>query len=204
MRKGRKQTKKNKTGLLFVISGPSGSGKTTLAGRLLAEKEFKGLLHKSVSFTTRPKRSCERGKKDYHFVSQATFKRYLTAKKILEWTKYLGYYYGTPKDLVNDQLAQGKHLILCVDLRGAKRLKRLYPSCAVTIFIMPPSLAELEKRIEKRCSSVQKEEVLRRVELAKKEVLAKNTFDYVIVNKDFERSVQKLRKIVTEKIKLLH
>lgn len=127
-------------GCLFVISGPSGSGKTTLTEEILKQKELKNRLKRSISFTTRPRRPGEEDKKDYFFISGEEFKRKLKAKKILEWTRYLGYYYGTHKELVDSALAQEKHILLCVDLKGAASLKQLYPGNAVTIFVMPPSI----------------------------------------------------------------
>ena len=111
-----------KTGLLFVVSGPSGSGKTSLAHSLLAGARLKGKVIKSVSLTTRKKRTGEREGKDYFFASEAEFKRLLKAKKILEWTRYLGYYYGTPKSFIDRQLKKGKNILLCLDRSEERRV----------------------------------------------------------------------------------
>ena len=192
--------KKEKQGLIFVVSGPSGSGKTTLAGQILRDKALSRKIRKSVSFTTRPKRSGERDKRDYFFVSEGLFRRQLQRKKILEWTSYLGYYYGTPKSSVDRQIREGRHLLLCIDLRGAKNLRRLYPKDAVTIFVLPPSLDELRKRIKKRCSRTKENEVRQRMLLAKKEMRQAGKFDYCLVNKDLKKTVRELKQIILSRI----
>lgn len=185
-----------KQGLLFVISGPSGSGKTTLLKNLLKRKELKNKFVKSISFTTRPKRSGERQGKDYFFISNRSFKQKLKTKKIIEWTRYLGYYYATPKEFLKEQLAKGKNLILCLDLRGAGKIKRFYPQNTVTIFIRPPSLGQLQDRIEKRCSKTKKEEIQKRLKLAKEELLVSRRYDYCLVNLDLTDTAKQLRQIV--------
>lgn len=184
------------TGLIFVISGPSGSGKTTLVQGALADKKFKNKFARSVSLTTRPKRSGEKQGRDYFFISRAEFETNLKAKKILEWTKYLGYYYGTPKDFVDRQLKSPKNLIFCIDLKGARNIKRLYPEKAVTIFIRPGSLRDLPLRIRRRCQATKEEEIKSRLKLAKKEVLAAKTFDYQLVNKNLKEALKELKRIV--------
>ncbi len=183
-----------------MVSGPSGSGKTTLAGQILRDKALSRKIRKSVSFTTRPKRSGERDKRDYFFVSEGLFRRQLQRKKILEWTSYLGYYYGTPKSSVDRQIREGRHLLLCIDLRGAKNLRRLYPKDAVTIFVLPPSLDELRKRIKKRCSRTKENEVRQRMLLAKKEMRQAGKFDYCLVNKDLKKTVRELKQIILSRI----
>lgn len=187
-------------GYIFVIAGPSGSGKTTLAERIIKSAGLKNKIKKSISFTTRPQRSNEREDRDYFFITEKQFKQQLRAKKILEWTKYLGYYYGTPVYLVEQWLRQRINVVLCVDLKGAARIKRLYPRNTVTIFIMPPSLKELRKRIENRCSGINKKETFRRVKLAEKEVLSAEEFDYCLVNKNLTKTVKQLAEIILTKI----
>lgn len=187
-------------GRIFVISGPSGSGKTTLASRIIQDKNLKKLLAKSISFTTRPKRSGERDKKDYFFISQADFKRGLTTKKILEWTKYLGYYYGTPKDFVERQLAKGRHLVLCLDFKGAQAIRRAYPRETVTVFVAPPSLGVLRERIQNRCNKTKQEEIRKRVKLAQKELAAAQNYDYSLINKDLDKTTAALKEIVLKEI----
>ena len=188
------------SGLIFVISGPSGSGKTTLVKELLADRSLKGLLHRSISYTTRPKRSGEGSGKDYSFVSQKAFRALLRNKKILEWTKYLGYYYGTPYRGFERQIKKGRHLALCLDLKGAEKIKRLYPENAVSIFVLPPSLGALNERIRKRCSKTCPREINGRLKLAKREIRRAHRYDYCLINKDLKRALEGLRKIVKKEI----
>lgn len=189
-----------KRGLIFVVSGPSGSGKTTLLEKLLKDRELRGRLVKSVSFATRPRRSGEKDKKDYFFITEALFKKMRKQKKILEWTRYLGYYYATPKDFVEKELARGRHIILCLDIRGALRIKKLYPKNTVTIFILPPSVEILQERIKGRCRRTRMEEIKQRLELAQEEFLASHKYDYSIVNKNLQDAVRELRGIVLKEI----
>jgi guanylate kinase len=187
--------RKNKPGKIFIISGPSGSGKTTLLTRLIQDKKIAKLLVKSRSVTTRPKRFGERQGKDYFFVSKEEFRRLLKAKKILEWTRYLGYYYGTPKGPVEKLLKAGRHLGLCLDLKGARILKKIYPQNTVTIFVLPPSLDVLKARIEGRCRETNKQEISQRLRLAKKEMSAARQFDYNVLNGDLQVALKDLKKI---------
>lgn len=187
--------RENKPGKIFIISGPSGSGKTTLLSRLIQDKIIGKLLAKSRSVTTRPKRLGERQGKDYFFVTKDEFKCLLKAKKILEWTRYLGYYYGTPKELVENRLKQGKYLGLCLDLKGATVLKKIYPRNAVTVFVLPPSLNVLKTRIEGRCRETNKKEITQRLRLAKQEILAAAKFDYCILNQNLRVALRELKNI---------
>jgi guanylate kinase len=187
---------RNKQGLIFVISGPSGSGKTTLVKKLVQDRKIKQKLIKSISFTTRDKRSGEQSGKDYFFITEAQFRHKQNAKKILEWTKYLGYYYATSKEFVEEQVQRGKHIVLCLDLKGAARIKKFYPDNTKTIFILPPSLGELRGRIEKRCAKTKKEEIKERLRLARRELLASHVYDYCIVNKNLSQAARELKRIV--------
>ena len=189
------EKRKNKSGKIFVISGPSGSGKTTLLTRLIQDKKIGKLLAKSRSVTTRPKRLGERQGKDYFFVTQNEFNRLLKAKKILEWTRYLGYYYGTPRGPVENRLKKGKHLGLCLDLKGARVLKKIYPRNTVTVFVLPPSLNVLKARIEGRCRETDNKEITQRLRLAKQEILAASKFDYHILNQNLRVALKELKKI---------
>ena len=200
--KPQKRNRNKKPGLIFVISGPSGSGKTTLLKRALAARLLKNKLAKSISVTTRPKRSGERQARDYFFVNPREFQRLNKSKKILEWTRYLGYYYGTKKDFLEERLNKGKHIALCVDLKGALRLKKLYPQNTVTIFILPPSIKELRKRIEGRCPKTRREEIERRLKLAGCELKNSCRYDYVLKNKNLARAVGRLKEIILQKIEV--
>ena len=187
--------RKNKLGKIFVISGPSGSGKTTLLTSLIQDKKIGKLLVKSCSVTTRPKRSNEREGKEYFFVTTAEFKHLLKAKKILEWTRYLGYYYGTPKEALEKQLNAGKFVGLCLDLKGARILKKIYPKNTVTIFVLPPSLSVLKKRIQNRCHNTNQREVAQRILLARRELRAVGKFDYSILNQSLSVALEELKSI---------
>jgi len=194
------KTDENYRGLLFVLSGPSGSGKTTLARHVFKAPVFKHRLIKSVSFTTRPKRPVEVQGKDYFFIAPEKFQRYLREKRILEWTRYLGYYYGTPRDLVERKLRQGKHMLMCLDLKGARRIKRLYPRNCVTIFIEPPSMEALRQRLQRRDDNVKEEQIRKRLQLARTELLAAHRYHYRLVNADLDRVLGKLKKIILSEI----
>ena len=182
-------------GKIFVISGPSGSGKTTLLTSLIQDKKIGKLLVKSCSITTRPKRAKEREAKEYFFVTPKEFRRLLKAKKILEWTRYLGYYYGTPKEPLQKQLKGGKFVGLCLDLKGARILKKIYPHNTVTIFVLPPSLSVLRKRIQNRSRQTNPQEVKQRMLLAARELRAAGKFDYCILNQNLPVALKELKNI---------
>jgi guanylate kinase len=186
--------------LIFVISGPSGSGKTTLLKRLIQQSALKNKLFKSISVTTRPKRSGEKAGRDYFFIPEKEFKAKRKAKNYLEWTRYLGYYYATPKNFIEQWQAKDKHIVLCLDLRGTLKLKKLYPENTVTIFIRPPSLGALRQRIEKRSGKTHKAEIKARLKLAKKELLVSTRYDYCLENKELTQVVKELKKIILKKI----
>jgi len=187
--------RQNSQGKIFVISGPSGSGKTTLLASLIQDKQIGKRLAKSCSITTRPKRSKEREGKEYFFVSPLEFRRLIKAKKILEWTKYLGYYYGTPKGPLEKQLSAGKNAGLCLDLKGARTLKKIYPNNTVTIFVLPPSLNVLKERIQNRCRRTNPQEIKRRMLLANKELRAAGKFDYCVLNQNLSAAIGELKNI---------
>ena len=185
-----------KKGFLFVFSGPSGSGKTTLIRGLLKDKDIKNKLSKSVSFTTRPKRKDEKDKRDYFFITQEKFREFLRRKKILEWTKYLDSYYATPKDFIDKHLKKGRHIVLCLDTKGATRLRAIYPENTVAIFILPPKTVTLKYRIRSRSKEVTEEDLLMRLSLANKEIAASKLYDYRIINDDFHLALEELKGIV--------
>ena len=182
--------------MIFVLSGPSGSGKTTLRELVLKDGLLKKKFVKSISLSTRPKRLGERQGKDYFFISEKEFLRLKRAKKILEWTKYSGYYYGTKKDSFEANLFKGKNIILCLDFKGALRIKKLYPKDTVVILIIPPSVKELRKRIEGRSLSTNQEEILRRLKLAREELKNSSQCDYTLRNINLGRAVKKLKDII--------
>lgn len=195
-----KRARVGKNGLIFIILGPSGSGKTTLRDKLLQDSSLALRLVKSVSLTTRKRRTGERHGRDYFFVSEAEFGKLKRSGKVLEWTRYLGYYYGTSRDFLKKQLARGKNILLCVDGRGARAIKKLYPRKSIAIFVMPPSLAALKQRIAGRCRKTTGREIKERLALARKELASAKRYDYRLVNKDLRRSVAQLRGIIIKHI----
>ncbi len=187
-------------GLIFVVSGPSGSGKTTLVNRLLKDRDLKGKLRRSVSFTTRPRRLIEKEGRDYFFINKSEFRRNLKAKKILEWTRYLGYYYATPRDFVDKQLSLGKSIILCLDTVGARRIKEFYPRDSRTIFIKPPSLNRLKQRIEGRREKSGERGIGKRLGLARSELLLSKKYDYCLVNDVLAKASARLKDVIKSEI----
>lgn len=187
---------REKKAKIFVVSGPSGSGKTTLLKHALEDIVLRKKLARSISFTTRHRRSGERDGKDYFFIDKKQFNSLQKAKKILEWTKYSGYYYATPKEFVEERLKTGKHIVLCLDIKGASLVKRLYPENAVTIFVSPPSLEVLHHRIRNRCNKTKTEEIQQRIVLAKKELSAASNYDYCLLNQDLAAVTKELKAII--------
>jgi guanylate kinase len=178
-------------GRLFVIAAPSGAGKTSLV-RALMQREPD--LRFSISYTTRPRRPTEQDGRDYHFVDAAVFERMAAAGEFLEHARVFDNRYGTGRRQVEAALASGQDLILEIDWQGAQQVRRALPEC-VSIFILPPSRAELERRLRGR--GTDSEEVIRRrLRDAASDMTHWEEFDYVVVNDDFDRAVADLRDIV--------
>jgi len=178
-------------GMLIVLSGPSGAGKGTLCSQLLKRRPE---LVLSVSVTTRPPRPGEIDGVSYYFTDEARFKKMIDAGEFLEWAKVYNNYYGTPKKFVEEQLKQGKDVILEIDIQGARQVKKNCPN-AVFIFILPPDIEELKKRIIKR-GSENKESFDLRVKSAEEELKAMYDYDYAVVNDVVEEAVKKLESII--------
>lgn len=181
-----------RTGHLFIISGPSGAGK----GSVLRAAAKKIDINLSVSVTNRPKRAGESSDRDYHFVDAETFDRLIKENKLLEWAELYGYKYGTPRDYVNKKIAQSEDVFLEIDVQGAKQVKEQNPD-SILIFIMPPSLEELKRRLIER-GSESAESIEKRINLAKNEVEATGLYDYVIVNDKIENAANKLIDVIKE------
>ncbi len=187
-----------KKGKVFIISGPSGSGKTTLYKRLLKDKGLKGQIVKSISVTTRPKREGERHGRDYFFVSPKMFVYKKRAGHFLENMKVFDNYYGTPLKAVKDILKSGKNVLLCIDVKGAKVVARKIPQ-SIKIFVKPPSLAELKKRLIQRGSEDAKTVSLR-LKTAKDEMKEAGFYEYNVINDRIERAYRALVKIIKNEI----
>ena len=192
-----KAAKKTK-GAVFIVSGPSGSGKTTLIKRLLKRSSFKKTLAKVTTCTTRLPREKERDGRDYIFITPAEFKKRIKCGKFLEWQKVLGRYYGTPAAAVAEYVASGKDVVLCIDVKGAKSLRRNKSYHFTYIFILPSPgnwSTTLEKRLKMRSSdSVRQIKV--RLKLAEKEVLSSKDYDYIIINTNIKQATRELGEII--------
>jgi guanylate kinase len=178
-------------GRLFVIAAPSGAGKTSLV-RALMERE-PGLRF-SISYTTRPPRPTERPGHDYFFVDRGEFERMVADQEFLEHARVFDNYYGTARGQVEAALAAGQDLILEIDWQGAAQVRSALPEC-ISIFILPPSRPELERRLRGRGTDAE-EVIQRRLRDAASDMAHWREFDHVVVNDDFERALADLRAIV--------
>ncbi len=185
-----------KKGKLFVISAPSGCGKTTLCKKLL--EDDLGLIH-STSATTRPPRSGEKNGVDYHFISEKKFKHMAEKGAFLEHEKNFGYFYGTLKKAIENDLKKGRLILLSIDVKGAMRVKKIYPADSVLIFILPPSITALKKRLLSRRSDGE-DAISTRLNLAKKEIGYKDRYDYRIMNDRLDTAYRKLKNIILYEI----
>src|SRR5579884_3084042 len=178
-------------GNLYIVSAPSGSGKTTLLQHLL--RTFKELRF-SVSYTTRSPRLGERDGADYFFVDRLTFLAMAERGEFLEWAEYYGQLYGTSRSFVENQLESGRDVILDIDVQGARQVKEKF-SDAKAVFVLPPSFAELERRLRSRM--LESEEAIgRRLEIARKEILFYRDYDYIVINDVLEKSIVLLESII--------
>jgi guanylate kinase len=178
---------------LVIVSAPSGAGKTSLA-RALAESTTN--VGVSVSHTTRPARDGERDEKDYFFVSRAVFERMIRAGEFLEHAHVFDYLYGTARTPVEAALAAGQSIVLDIDWQGARKVRAVMPE-ALSIFILPPSLDDLEQRLVDRGQDTS-EVIRRRMQDAASEIIHYPEFDYVLVNRDFQTALEELRGILHE------
>lgn len=178
---------------LFVVSSPSGGGKTTLVRELLAR--VPGLV-RSVSATTRPRRTGERDRADYHFVTPAAFARLRARRALLESANVHGAWYGTPASSVEPALARGHDVVLSVDVQGARQIKRAFQRRAVLIFVMPPSFDDLRARLINRRTDAPSA-IRRRLAAARRELACARWYDYVVVNHRIPEAVEHLKAIVT-------
>ena len=178
-------------GSLFVVSAPSGAGKTTLCREV--RSRVPGLAY-SISVTTRRPRPGEIDGTDFRFVSEAEFRARLARDEFAEWASVHGNFYGTRARPLEDALARGEDVLLDIDTQGAGQLRLRYPE-AVLIFIVAPSIAELEQRLRERGSNAQ-HDIARRLERAREEIVLWRRYDYLIVNQDVKEAVEQLTAIV--------
>lgn len=176
--------------VLFVISGPSGVGKGTITKKIVERNDNVKL---SVSCTTRAPRRGEVDGKDYFFITKEAFENKIAANGFLEYSNHFDNYYGTPKDFVNEKL-KTNDVLLEIDVNGGLAVKKNFNE-AVLIMILPPSLAEVKRRLEKRHTESE-ELILRRMDRISYEISKKDLYDYTVVNDDLERAVEEVEKIL--------
>lgn len=179
------------TGKLIVITGPSGVGKGTIVRSLLASHPQLSL---SISATTRNPRPGEIDGRDYYFVDRQKFEYMIGEGQLLEWAEYAGNYYGTPKDKVEETINQGKWILLEIELLGARAIKQIFPS-ALRLFILPPSLTELEQRLRSRGKDSE-EAIIRRLAKAELEIAASSEFAHCLVNDNLEETITKIEQLI--------
>ena len=184
--------KSKKTGQIIVISAPSGAGKDTVVKELM--KRDSTNLWVSVSATSRSPREGEKEGVDYYYLSKEEFEKKIEEGFFLEYTNYAGNYYGTPKKYIKEKIEQGIDVILIIEIEGASNIKKLIPE-AIFIFIMPPSLKELVKRLKKRGTETN-EKIIKRFHEAYKEVNDVSKYNYVVVNDKLDEAVDKVESIL--------
>jgi len=180
-------------GILLIVSSPSGAGKTTLT-RLLLEKEEKVSL--SISVTTRPRRTSEIEGVHYKFVSKRQFELMRDGGELLEWAEVHGNFYGTPREPVEAALAAGRDVLFDIDWQGTQQLYKSMREDVLSVFVLPPTAAELKFRLERRAEDTP-EVIARRLKNAAEEIPHWQEYDYVLVNRDLEESFTRLRGILT-------
>lgn len=185
-------------GFMFILSSPSGAGKTTLSRRLLGSHDG---LTMSISVTTRPKRPGEIDKQDYYFVGDATFDGMVSRGELLEHANVFGNKYGTPHKHVNEALDHGLDVLFDIDWQGTRQLAAKCRDDLVSVFILPPSLDELERRLRSRAQDSD-EVVRKRMAKAAAEISHWHEYDYVVVNKDLDQTLSKIVHILeAERVK---
>lgn len=176
---------------LIIFTGPSGVGKGTIVDKLFAELND---IEFSVSCTTRTQRPGEKEGDDYFFISKDKFQLMIGAGEFLEWAEFVGNFYGTPRSFVEDTLKRGKDVFLEIEVQGALQVMQQCPE-ALSIFLIPPSLEELEARLRKR--GTESEEILqKRLAKAREEMKFTGNFKYTVVNDDIDQAVSKLKKLI--------
>ncbi|MDX3775022.1 guanylate kinase [Chromatiaceae bacterium AAb-1] len=181
----------NSSGNLFIISAPSGAGKSSLINALLKKHQD---MQVSISHTTRAPRPGEHHGEHYHFTDAGTFKALTEQNDFLEWAEVFGNYYGTSRQMLRDTLARGIDVFLDIDWQGARQIKE-QQGAAISIFILPPSLAELENRLHRRGQDSQ-DVIQKRMTKAQSEMSHVAEYDYLIINENFEQALQELEHIV--------
>jgi guanylate kinase len=183
---------KSKRGLILILSSPSGAGKTTLAKKIERSNENFKI---SVSYTTRTPRTNEVDGVDYNFVTIKKFQELASQDKFLEQAKVFGNYYATLKGPIEDNLAKGIDYLFDIDWQGTEQVKKIMPLDIVSVFILPPSIDDLESRLKKR-EEQNKELINQRMKMAKNEIKHWKDYKYIVVNKDVENCFEQIIKII--------
>lgn len=178
-------------GMLVLFSGPSGVGKDTVLDIILDKDD---MLQRSISLTTREKRQGETDGVDYYFITKDRFLNMVESGQVLEYAQYGENIYGTPKEPVDKWLKEGKTVILKIEVKGAQKIRELYPD-AVSIFLLPPSMQVLENRIRRRGTENEKD-IAKRLEIAKNEILRSADYDFVVVNDDIDEASNNVLSII--------
>jgi guanylate kinase len=178
-------------GIIFILSAPSGAGKTTLYNGL---RKIHPEIKLSVSCTTRARRPGEVDGRDYHFLSEREFSRRRARGEFAEWAKVHDYFYGTPRKPLDESIRAGRDILLDIDVQGARQIKRAYPG-AVSIFLLPPSLAELKRRLAARGTD-DKEIIRRRLANARGEIKEIIHYDYYVINRKVGEALRLLSAVV--------
>lgn len=177
-------------GLLIVVSAPSGCGKGTILSEVLKDDSF----YYSVSATTRSPRLGEVNGVTYHFITKQGFEERIKNNAMLEYAEYCGNYYGTPKKEIDEMREQGKNVILEIEVQGAMKVREICPD-AVFIFVLPPSVAELERRLKKRATETD-DVIAQRVSQARSEIELARKYDYVVVNAALEDAINDFKTVI--------
>ncbi|WP_071058881.1 guanylate kinase [Pelistega sp. MC2] len=179
-------------GNVFMISAPSGAGKSSLVNALL--KKYPD-IHLSISCTTRPARPGEEHGREYHFVSVEEFSKWREHNNLLEWAEVHGNFYGTPRPFVEEKIRNGENILLEIDWQGARQVRKQFPDI-IDIFILPPSIEELENRLKNRGQDSDTV-ISRRLLAASSEIAHADEFEYVIINDSFDTALTQLEQIVS-------
>jgi guanylate kinase len=180
-------------GLLLVVSGPSGAGKDTICKAFLRTKQAKN-VYLSVSATTRAPRPKEAHGKHYFFLSEEGFRERIEKDGFIEWARFCGHYYGTPKSEVEKRLEAGCDVILIIEVQGALQVREAFPGAAF-VFVLPPSMSELRARLSAR-GTESPDKIEKRLETAVSELKLANRYDYILINDDAKRAAAALSEIV--------
>lgn len=187
--------KLNRRGLMFILSSPSGAGKTTISRALVKNNDD---LLVSISATTRSRRAGESGGQDYHFLDVDQFNKMIESGEMLEHAEVFGNYYGTPRKPVEKALNEGKDVIFDIDWQGTQQLKQVARDDLVTLFILPPCVEELEKRLRLRAKDTREteEQILNRMSKASGEISRYDAYDYILINDDIDKSIKRAQTIL--------